>query len=128
MGLFGEGVTLKITYADMRGITRSRLVPSTRAAADIYREASLLLDQIPRKPIRLIGAGIYRLTGEQVRQLRFGDDSAGEDKDKAAALAAALQRMGRRYGLDFLGHLDQIFQGETLYKTVEYMRRHAPSA
>ena len=128
VGLFGEGVTLKITYADMRGITRSRLVPSTRAAADIYREASLLLDQIPRRPVRLIGAGIYRLTGEQVRQLRFGDDPAGEEKDKAAALAAALQRMGRRYGLDFLGHLDQIFQGETLYKTVEYMRRHAPSA
>ena len=35
--------------------------------------------------------------------------------------------MGARYGLDFLGNLDRIFQGETLYRTVEYMRKHRPA-
>ena len=29
-----------------------------------------------------------------------------------------------RYGLDFAGHLDQIYQMDTLHKTIEYMRRH----
>ena len=29
VGLYGEGVTLKITYGDMRNITRSRMMPCT---------------------------------------------------------------------------------------------------
>ncbi len=30
----------------------------------------------------------------------------------------------QRYGLDFAGNLDRIFTGETLHKTIEYMRRY----
>ena len=82
VGLYGEGVTLKITYADMKSITRSRLIPSTRSAADIYEEAASLLDRIARKPVRLIGTGIYHLTDESVRQLRF-DDYLPDIKKKA---------------------------------------------
>ena len=37
---------------------------------------------------------------------------------------AALLDLGRRYGLDFAGNLDKIFHGETLYRTIEYMRKH----
>ena len=122
VGLYGEGVTLKITYADMKSITRSRLIPSTRSAADIYEEAASLLDRIARKPVRLIGTGIYHLTDESVRQLRFDDYLP--DIKKESAVEAGLKRLQQRYGLDFSGHLDQIFHGDTLYKTVEYMRRH----
>ena len=122
VGLYGEGVTLKITYADMKSITRSRLIPSTRSAADIYEEAASLLDRIARKPVRLIGTGIYHLTDESVRQLRFDDYLP--DIKKESAGEAGLKRLQQRYGLDFSGHLDQIFHGDTLYKTVEYMRRH----
>lgn len=39
---------------------------------------------------------------------------------------AALLRLQARYGLDFIGNLDKIFHGETLYQTVEYMRKHTP--
>ena len=122
VGLYGEGVTLKITHADMKSITRSRLIPSTRSAADIYEEAASLLDRIARKPVRLIGTGIYHLTDESVRQLRFDDYLP--DIKKESAVEAGLKRLQQRYGLDFSGHLDQIFHGDTLYKTVEYMRRH----
>ena len=122
VGLYGEGVTLKITYADMKSITRSRLIPSTRSAADIYEEAASLLDRIARKPVRLIGTGIYHLTDESVRQLRFDDYLP--DIKKESAVEAGLKRLQQRYSLDFSGHLDQIFHGDTLYKTVEYMRRH----
>ena len=124
VGLYGEGVSLKLTYADMKGITRSRLVLATRSAAVIYREAVGLLEQVPEKPVRLIGTGLYHLTGGEERQLRFDDfirDSAAEEK---ASLAAALERLHWRYGLDFAGNLDKIYRGETLYRTVEYMRRH----
>lgn len=121
VGLYGEGVTLKVTYADMKSISRSRLIPSTRSAAVLYEETARMLEQIPQRPVRLIGAGVYHLTHEQVRQLRFDEPL---DPEQGDAVAAELQRLQRRYGLDFAGHLTQIFQGETLYKTVEYMRRH----
>ena len=47
-------------------------------------------------------------------------------EQEQSRLDAALREMGRRYGLDFAGNLDRIFRGETLYKTIEYMRKHSP--
>ena len=47
-------------------------------------------------------------------------------EQQQARLDAALKDLGRRYGLDFAGNLDRIFHGETLYKTIEYMRKHRP--
>lgn len=124
VGLYGEGVTVKLTYSDMKSITRSRLIPSTRSAAVIYSEAVKLLEQVPQKPVRLVGAGIYHLAGEYGRQLRI-DDLLPEAREwEHSRLAAALNGMGQRYGLDFAGNLDKIFQGETLYRTIEYMRKH----
>ena len=124
VGLYGEGVTVKLTYSDMKSITRSRLFPSSRSAAVIYSEAVKLLEQVPQKPVRLIGAGIYHLTGEYGRQLRI-DDLLPETREREhSRLGAALNGMEQRYGLDFAGNLDKIFQGETLYRTIEYMRKH----
>ena len=124
VGLYGEGVTVKLTYSDMKSITRSRLIPSTRSAAVIYSEAVKLLEQVPQKPVRLVGAGIYHLAGEYGRQLRI-DDLLPEAREwEHSRLAAALNGMGQRYRLDFAGNLDKIFQGETLYRTIEYMRKH----
>ncbi|MBR2602946.1 MAG: DNA polymerase IV, partial [Clostridia bacterium] len=59
VGLYGEGVSLKLTFSNMKNITRSRGVPSTRFAADIYREAVQLLEQVQLQPVRLIGTGLY---------------------------------------------------------------------
>ncbi len=124
VNLYGEGVTLKITYSDMKSITRSKLIPSTRSAVTIYEETERLLDQVPRKAVRLVGAGIYHLTGEYGRQLRFDDfmPEVKEQQEKKARIA--LETLGRRYRLDFAGKLEKVFQGETLYRTIEYMRKH----
>ena len=124
VGLYGEGVTLKLTYADMKGITRSRLIPSTRSAATIYEETVRLLEQVPQKPVRLIGAGIYHLTGEYGRQMRIDDLLPEMQEQRQARITAALDALGQRYGLDFNGKLDRVFHGETLYRTIEYMRKH----
>ena len=123
-GLFGEGVTLKVTYSDMKSVTRSKGIPSSRSAALIWRETSRLLDLLPEKPVRLIGAGIHSLGGENGRQLRIDDflpEAAAREEDD---LRSGLRALGRHYGLDFSGNLERIFRGETLYRTVEYMRRH----
>lgn len=124
VNLYGEGVTLKLTFSDMRSITRSKLIPSSRSAVTIYEEAIRLLEQAPQKAVRLVGVGIYHLVGEYGRQLRF-DDFMPEVRDQQEEKSkAALEKLHQRYGLDFAGNLDKIYHGETLYRTIEYMRKH----
>ena len=123
LGLYGEGVSLKLTYADMKSISRSKLIPSTRSAAGICQEAVTLLEQAPRRPVRLIGVGLYHLTDEYIRQLRFEDLMPEADHRREAYVTDQLKKLQDRYGLDFAGNLDKIFRGETLYRTVEYMRK-----
>ena len=121
-GLFGKGVTLKITYADMKSITRSKTIESSRSADKIYEQALLLLDRVPHKTIRLIGVGIHSLSSrEDDKQLSFADLLSEQDENKI--LDARLDAMNKSYGLDFKNNLDKIFSGETLYKTIEYMRK-----
>jgi DNA polymerase-4/DNA polymerase IV (DinB-like DNA polymerase) len=120
-GLHGNGVTLKITYSDMKGITRSRLVPYCDSAEKIYRNAAELLDGIERRPVRLVGAGVYNLSGEEDQQLSMEDLAGGGDETDMETL---LERLGLRYGLDFAGNLDKIYKADTLHRTVEYMRKH----
>ena len=123
VGLYGESVTLKITYADMKTITRSKAIDATRSAGEIYKCSSELLEQIKPSPVRLIGVGIHRLTREQNRQLRlealFADEKSGQD-----IVNDALMSLQQRYGLDFAGNLDRIFTGEIFARTMEYMRKH----
>ena len=123
VGLYGEGVTLKITYADMKTITRSRTIASTRSAHVIYRECTQMLDQIPHHPIRLVGAGLTRLSGDENRQLRLLDVFGVEEQERTKAITEALSALASHYNLDFAGHLDQIFRSDTLYRTIEYMRK-----
>ena len=124
VGLYGEGVTLKLTYADMKVITRSRLIPSSRSAAVIFTEAGRLLNQVNQKAVRLVGVGIHHLVGEYGRQMRMEDYLPETEERRQAEIRAALADLRNRYGLDFAGNLDKIFHGETLYRTIEYMRKH----
>ena len=122
-GLFGEGVSLKITFSDMKSISRSRLIPSTRAASVIYGESVRLLEQVPSRPIRLIGTGIYHLTGDYGRQIHFDDLLPESAKAQEREVRNKLEEMQNRYGLHFTDNLEKIFHGETLYRTIEYMRK-----
>ena len=123
-GLHGHGVTLKLTYADMKGITRSRAKDSAEDAATIYRAAAALLDSVEQSPVRLVGVGVYNLSKEVNRQMdlfAFIDGEAGSPEEEFQTLLAALQE---KYHLDFAAHLEEIYHAETLHKTVEYMRKH----
>ncbi len=125
-GLFGRGVSLKVTYADMKQISRSRSVASVDSAEEIYRHAAAMLERIAHRPVRLIGTGIYNLSGEAEKQLSF-DDIPGLLPAGREGIGELLAGLGERYGLDFAGHLDEICRGDTLHKTIEYMRRHPPA-
>ena len=122
VGLVGGGVTLKITYSNMRKITRSELC-SCDGALSIYHTATRLLGNIDWRPVRLIGVGVYNLTHGGVAQLSLSEmlkTNASESE-----LHDLLSMLGNKYNLDFEGNLTKIFEMETLYKTIEYMRRHA---
>ena len=123
-GLHGRGVTLKLTYADMKSITRSKLTGDCDDAVTIYEAASELLRQAQRRPIRLIGVGIYNLSGEEGRQLTLDDLTDEAQRLRERKLTSALDALQRRYGLDFAGHLEDIYHGGTLHRTAEYMRKH----
>ena len=128
--LHGNGVTLKLTYFDMKSITRSRKISDCDNAVMIYREAAELLDNVEKRPARLIGVGIYNLSGEEWQQLTLFDlisDAPNADNSENynnAELKRLLDALQHRYHLDFAGHLEQIYQWDTLHKTVEYMRKH----
>ena len=124
VGLYGEGITIKITYADMKTITRSKPIRTTRSAWTLYREAERLLDQTPGRPVRLIGVSLSHLSGEENRQLRFEDVYSDLAEEGPAQIKYALEALHRHYHLDFAGNLDKIFRSDTLYKTIEYMRKH----
>ena len=122
--LHGNGVTLKLTYFDMKSITRSRKTSDCDNAAMIYREAVELLNNVENRPVRLIGVGIYNLSGEEGQQLTLFDFLPDVEKDRNAEVKRLLDALEHRYHLDFAGHLEQIYQWDTLHKTVEYMRKH----
>ena len=123
VGLHGKRVVLKLTYANMKSITRSKILPEADHAITIYREAVRLLAQVQHDPVRLVGVGIYNLTGEEYEQLVLEGFEPEQNRSPEAELESELKKLQMIYNLDFAGHLDQIYQGETLYKTIEYMRK-----
>ena len=123
VGLYGKGVSLKITYANMKGITRSHAMEYCDSAIQIYKEAVDLFDQVEDLPVRLIGVSIYNLSGEVYRQLTFEDYLEDVAVKKEEMMDKEFTLLQERYGLDFAGHLEQIYHGMTLHKTIEYMRK-----
>jgi len=124
VGLYGKGVSLKITYANMKGITRSRALEYCNSAATIYEEACSLLEQVEISPIRLIGVSIYNLAQDQWRQLTINDLFADYEKRREELINKRFAVLQEKYQLDFAGHLDQIYHGMILHRTIEYMRKH----
>lgn len=125
-GLHGRGITLKLTYSDMQSITRSKTVNSADSAGTIYTETAKMLDNVEKRPVRLIGAGIYNVSGEEGRQMTLEDYLEETAAVKQQVIDRRLSELQERYGLDFAGHLEDIYHGRVLYRTIEYMRKHFP--
>ncbi len=123
--LHGDGVTLKLTYADMKGISRSRSPAECDSAASIYREAVRLLGKVEKRPVRLIGVGVYHLSAGEKRQLVMENLLSEAVDGRGSEMKKLLDALQKRYGLDFAGHLEQIFHMDVLHKTVEYMRKRS---
>ena len=123
VGLYGRGVSLKVTYGDMKGISRSRSVDFCDSPMQIYHEAAEQLEHIEKKPVRLIGVSLYNLSDELIRQMTIEDYLEDQMAKEEAEMADILHELQERYHLDFAGHLDQLYHVGTLHRTVEYMRK-----
>ncbi|MBQ2119292.1 MAG: DNA polymerase IV, partial [Clostridia bacterium] len=117
--LYGRTVTLKITYADMRGITRSRGVECGNRAADISAAAQEMLASVERKKVRLIGVSMQNLSPSYQRQLTL-DDLLADGEGGDAAFSRRVDELCRRYG-ETRPDRDEL--GERLYATIEKMER-----
>lgn len=83
-----------------------------------------MLGQVEKRPVRLVGTGIYNLSGDEGWQMTLDDYMEETAAEKQQIVADKLSELGQRYGLDFAGNLDRIYSGDTLYRTIEYMRKH----
>lgn len=122
--LHGKGVQIKITYKDMKTITRSRAVNSCDYAIEIHEEAIRLLEQVNIKPIRLIGVGVYNLNNSDVKQLSL-DDLIFEKNSIDEKTKKEFDLLKNKYHLDFEKNKNKLNNMETLFKTIEYMRKHS---
>jgi len=85
-GLYAHTITLKVTYHDMKTITRSKSGDATDKAATIYETAAELLGKIEKRAIRLIGitlSGFTDIPSLQMSLFDSGSDPKQEKLDKA---------------------------------------------
>ena len=92
--IYASTVTLKITYANMQQITRSKSGEPTNRAGDIYKAAAALLAKIERRPVRLAGISLSGLTAAFARQISLMD---AETDAKSERLDEAVFRLRQKY-------------------------------
>ena len=121
-GLHGAGVQIKITYTDGRSISKSKSTFSCEDALSIHREAMLLLDSTDKKPVRLVGVGIFNVSsGSKQTTL----DGSYETAKRVSALRDALQGIEREYRVDLGANMRKVYRLDTLHAVVDEMRRNA---
>ena len=120
LGLYGEGVSLKITYSNMKSITRSMLISaSTNDAYTIYENASKLLKNVSKCEVRLVGTGLYHLREEEGRQLSFADIFSTQKDMIEEKTQSRWQEMSMYYKIDF----DEIKDMQNSIKVYDYIER-----
>ena len=120
LGLYGEGVSLKITYSNMKSITRSMLISaSTNDAYTIYENASKLLKNVSKGEVRLVGTGLYHLREEEGRQLSFADIFSTQKDMIKEKIQSRWQEMSMYYKIDF----DEIKDMQNSIKVYDYIER-----
>ena len=90
-GLYSSTITLKVTYGNMQSITRSKSGKPTNNAVEIYNVAASMLDNIEKRPIRLIGISLGSLTTNPNVQVSLFDSNKDINSDKLSDALMGLQ-------------------------------------
>ena len=97
-GVFARTVTLKVKYANMKLITRSKTGDAISQAKDIYSTAASMLDKVDKRPVRLVGISLSGFTDSDRRQLTLYDAGDPQAEKQKESLDRALLALQRRYG------------------------------
>ncbi len=120
--LYCRTVTLKLTYWNMKGVTRSRSGEATDRASEIYLMASALLDGAMRSPVRLIGISLQNLSESHSRQLTFLDLGGARDRWLAEYWKNRLLALQQKYAVDLSPSGTDTQWEERLYDVISLMR------
>jgi len=101
-GIYARTVTLKVKYANMKQITRSKSGDAINRSKDIYEVVSTLLDSVEKRPIRLIGIGLSGFTESDFRQLSMDDLHNARGGQRQEALDRTLLDLQRRFGSEVI--------------------------
>lgn len=134
-GLLARTVTLKITWANMQAITRSKTIPPTNQAADLFATGQALFQQVSLvQPVRLIGLATSNFTDQAYQQLSLADLSASKQAQaaKQAKLQNALSDISEKFGhrlLETAAELEarQKVEGKHKLPTEDSFKRKPPT-
>lgn len=96
--MYCQTVTLKVTYGNMKSITRSKSGEPTCVAGEIYQTVAALLDAIEHKPVRLVGLSLSGFTREGFHQLSLQDIHAVQSQQQKEELEGLLLQLQQKYG------------------------------
>lgn len=97
-GTYIKTITLKITFKDMKKITRSKTGDTTNKTDIIYNTAVALLDKVERRPIRLVGISLSGFTDAEEKQLTLFDNP--KESEKSGKLDEVTMNLQKKYGID----------------------------
>ena len=106
-----SGVSIKITYFDMKKVTRQRKCEIGLSTVDIYEIARELLEKVDEKPVRLVGLRLYDL--KQVEEVR--KEETGEK------MKQMLSFLSSRYRSDFSKEILKMDDMEKLHQLIGRM-------
>ncbi|MCL2627990.1 MAG: DNA polymerase IV [Oscillospiraceae bacterium] len=97
---FAKTITLKVTFKDMKKITRSKSDDATNKADVIFGTVCTLLDKVERRSIRLVGISLSGFADKDALQLTLFDDAAEIKKSKK--LDDVTTNLQRKYGMNIV--------------------------
>lgn len=100
--IYCQTITLKVTFASMKQITRSKSGTPTSRAEDIYAVSAAALDGVEGRAIRLIGISVSGFTENALCQLSLGEFMDEKPKKARVTLDDSLLDLQKKYGADIL--------------------------
>ncbi len=82
-----------------------------------------MLEQVEKRPVRLIGAGIYHLQGDENRQMNLAELLEASDHAQRDRIQKELRALAARYELDIAMDDPGQFRLESIHALAEKMRR-----
>ena len=128
LSLYSRTVTLKLTYSDMKSITRSHSGESVSQAYEIFMAVIPLLKGTITNSVRLIGISLQNLSGEYSRQLTFADLGGIRDKWLSYRWKKAVWNLQRKYAVNLFPGDTETDWEEHLYDAISHMRNKAQTA